>query len=41
MLPPGASFGAVDAAAWRQTEEIMRSQGLIAQPVDVGLLLVQ
>jgi NitT/TauT family transport system substrate-binding protein len=40
MLPPGASFGAVDAAAWRQTEEIMRTQGLIPQPVDVGKLLV-
>jgi hypothetical protein len=31
----------VDAAAWRQTEEIMRTQGLIPQPVDVGKLLVQ
>jgi NitT/TauT family transport system substrate-binding protein len=41
MLPPGAAFGAVDAAAWSQTEEIMRTQGLIPQPVDVGKLLVQ
>ena len=41
MLPPGTAFGAVDAAAWRQTEEIMRTQGLIPQPVDVGRLLVQ
>jgi NitT/TauT family transport system substrate-binding protein len=41
MLPPGTAFGAVDATAWRQSEEIMRSQGLIPQPVDVGRLLVQ
>jgi NitT/TauT family transport system substrate-binding protein len=41
MLPPGTAFGTVDAAAWRQTEEIMRTQGLIPQPVDVGRLLVQ
>jgi len=40
MLPPGVAFGALDAAAWRQTEDIMRTQNLIPQPVDVGKLLV-
>jgi NitT/TauT family transport system substrate-binding protein len=40
MLPPGAAFGAIDRGAWEQTEEIMRTQGLIVQPVDVGRLLV-
>jgi NitT/TauT family transport system substrate-binding protein len=39
MLKPEVAFGAIDAAAWRQTEEIMRDQGLIHQPVDVARLL--
>jgi NitT/TauT family transport system substrate-binding protein len=41
MLPPaGAAFGRIDAAAWKQTEEIMRAQNLIAAPVEVDSLLV-
>ena len=40
MLPPaGGEFGQIDAAAWRQTEEIMRAQKLIPGPVDLGPLL--
>jgi NitT/TauT family transport system substrate-binding protein len=40
MLRPGVAFGAIDRAAWLQTEEIMRTQALILHPVDVGKLLV-
>ncbi len=40
MLTSGAAFGAIDRGAWEQTEEIMRTQGLIVQPVDTGRLLV-
>jgi NitT/TauT family transport system substrate-binding protein len=41
MLPPaGAAFGRIDAAAWKQTEEVMRAQNLIAAPVEVDSLLV-
>jgi NitT/TauT family transport system substrate-binding protein len=39
MLRTGVLFGSIDTAAWRQTEEIMRTQNLIPQPVDVGKLL--
>jgi NitT/TauT family transport system substrate-binding protein len=40
MLPaPGAEFGTIDAAAWKQTEEILRSQKLIPGSVDVESLL--
>jgi len=40
MRPPaGTEFGRIDAAAWRQTEEILRTQNLIAGPVDVEALL--
>jgi len=40
-LPPsGAEFGRIDAAAWKQTEEVMRAQNLIPAPVDVESLLV-
>jgi len=40
-LPPsGAEFGRIDAAAWAQTEEVMRAQNLIPAPVDVESLLV-
>jgi NitT/TauT family transport system substrate-binding protein len=39
MLPSaGAAFGTIDAAAWRQTEEIMRAQKLTSGPVDVETL---
>jgi NitT/TauT family transport system substrate-binding protein len=39
MLPSaGAYFGKIDAAAWKQTEEIMRAQKLISGPVDVETL---
>jgi len=41
MLPsPGVEFGKIDAAAWKQTEEIMRAQKLIPAPVDVDALWV-
>lgn len=41
MLPPaGAAFGKIDTAAWKQTEEVMRTQNLIPSPVDVDSLLV-
>jgi NitT/TauT family transport system substrate-binding protein len=40
MLPPaGVAFGTIDAAAWKQTEEILRSQKLIPGSVDVESLL--
>ena len=40
MLPPaGVAFGTIDTAAWKQTEEILRSQGLIPGSVDVESLL--
>lgn len=40
MLPPaGVEFGTIDAAAWKQTEEILRSQKLIPGAVDVESLL--
>jgi NitT/TauT family transport system substrate-binding protein len=40
MLPSsGAEFGRIDAAAWKQTEEILRAQQLISGPVDVESLL--
>jgi NitT/TauT family transport system substrate-binding protein len=39
MLPSaGVAFGTIDAAAWKQTEEIMRAQKLTAGPVDVETL---
>ena len=41
MLPsPGVEFGKIDAAAWKQTEEIMRAQKLIPVPVDAEALFV-
>jgi NitT/TauT family transport system substrate-binding protein len=40
MLPPaGVAFGTIDTAAWKQTEEILRSQKLISGSVDVESLL--
>jgi NitT/TauT family transport system substrate-binding protein len=40
MLPsPEVEFGRIDAAAWKQTEEIMRAQKLIPAPVDVDALM--
>jgi len=40
MLPPaGVAFGTIDAAAWQQTDEILRSQKLIPGSVDVESLL--
>jgi len=40
MLPSvGIEFGKMDAAAWKQTEEVMRAQKLIPSPVDVESLL--
>jgi len=33
--PPGTVFGAIDIAAWQQTEKIMLEQQLIAAPVGV------
>ena len=33
--PPGAAFGAIDVAAWKQTEKIMLEQKLIGAPVGV------
>ena len=36
---PASDFGKIDAAAWQQTEEIMRTQQLIQGPVDVDALL--
>ena len=39
MLPPGGGFGRIDAAAWKETEAIMRAQGLIPGPVDMESLL--
>jgi len=39
MVPePPAAFGRIDEAAWRETEEILRLQGLIERPVDVRSL---
>jgi len=41
MLPsPGFKFGKIDVSAWRQTEEIMVAQKLIAAPVNVESLLI-
>jgi NitT/TauT family transport system substrate-binding protein len=41
MLPsPAFEFGKIDAAAWKQTEEIMQAQKLIPTPVDVEALFV-
>lgn len=34
------SIGGIDVAAWKQTEQIMRSQALIPAPVDVEKVLV-
>jgi ABC-type nitrate/sulfonate/bicarbonate transport system substrate-binding protein len=34
-----SDFGNIDVAAWKQTEEIMRVQGLIPGPVDVDAVL--
>ncbi len=40
MMPaPDFPFGKIDAAAWKQTEEIMLSQNLIPKPVNVEKLL--
>jgi NitT/TauT family transport system substrate-binding protein len=40
MMPAARlEFGQIDAAAWAQTEEIMRAQKLIPGPVDVAALL--
>jgi NitT/TauT family transport system substrate-binding protein len=39
LLPAGGGFGKIDAAAWRETEKILRAQGLIEEPVDVESLL--
>jgi NitT/TauT family transport system substrate-binding protein len=36
---PASDFGKIDVAAWKQTEEIMRAQGLIPRPIDVDALL--
>jgi len=36
----GVEFGKIDAAAWKQTEEIMRAQKLIPVPVDAEALFV-
>lgn len=41
MLRSGTAFGAIDRDAWLQTEEIMRTQGLLLRAVDVGKLMVQ
>ncbi len=39
MVPdPPSAFGRIDAAAWRETEEILRTQGLIERPVAVEAL---
>ena len=35
MPPPGTVFGAIDVAAWKQTEKIMLEQQLISAPVGV------
>jgi NitT/TauT family transport system substrate-binding protein len=35
ISPPGAAFGAIDVAAWKQTEKIMLEQQLIVKPVGV------
>jgi NitT/TauT family transport system substrate-binding protein len=35
MAPPESAFGTINVAAWRQTEQIMLQQGLIASPVVV------
>ncbi|MEJ5357163.1 MAG: ABC transporter substrate-binding protein [Desulfobacterales bacterium] len=41
MVPvPPSAFGRIDRAAWRETEEIMRTQGLIERPVAVESLFV-
>jgi NitT/TauT family transport system substrate-binding protein len=41
MRPPaGGEFGQIDAAAWKQTEEVMRAQQLISAQVDVKSLWV-
>jgi NitT/TauT family transport system substrate-binding protein len=39
MTSPASEFGKIDAAAWQQTEEIMRTQKLIPGPVAVEALL--
>jgi len=36
---PASAFGRIDVAAWQQTEQIMRDQGLIPGPIDVPTLL--
>jgi NitT/TauT family transport system substrate-binding protein len=36
---PVSDFGKLDVSAWKQTEQIMRTQGLIPGPVDVNALL--
>ena len=41
MLPsPDFEFGKIDVAAWKQTEEIMRAQKLIADPVHIESRLI-
>ena len=41
MMPTADfSFGKIDVAAWKQTEEIMLSQKLIPTPVNVEKLLM-
>jgi NitT/TauT family transport system substrate-binding protein len=39
LLPAGGEFGKIDAAAWRETEKILRAQELIAGPVDIETLI--
>jgi NitT/TauT family transport system substrate-binding protein len=36
---PGIPIGTIDAAAWRQTEQIMRDQGQIPRRIDVLKIL--
>jgi NitT/TauT family transport system substrate-binding protein len=36
---PSSEFGKIDVAAWKQTEGIMRAQGLIQEAVNVEVLL--
>jgi NitT/TauT family transport system substrate-binding protein len=36
---PGIPIGTIDAAAWHQTEQMMRDQGQIPRPVDVQKIL--
>lgn len=38
---PGIPIGAIDTAAWRQTEAIMRQQNLISAPVNIDAVLMQ